>query len=275
MGTNGKALVTGAGRGLGKAIALELAGRGYHIIAGVRDLTAGAELLAAAAALEGTVELRRLDIASLGDYTPPPDLDILVNNAGYRGPYLPVEEAGMDEWQRTFATNFFGLIDLTRRVIPGMRKAGKGVICNIGSLGAYTPMPFYAIYRSSKAALTALCEALRIELAPFGIRVLEIPIGGVDTDMFRSSIAHRAPDAIAYEAYRPMAERHLLNAQSFSASAIGAAEAARKVVDALMVEGPLRRACDPNAEAGLRYLEGSTEEERLAAMMDRFGVRPA
>jgi short-subunit dehydrogenase len=272
MQATGKVLVTGASRGLGKAIALELAARGYHVIAGVRDVGSGEALLAEAA---GTIELQQLDMAALGDYKPPADLVMLINNAGYRGPYLPVEEAGMDEWQRTFATNFFGLIDLTRRVIPGMRQAGAGVICNIGSLGAYTPMPFYSIYRSSKVAVSALSEALRIELAPFGIRVLEIPIGGVDTDMFKSSIAHRPPEAIAFEAYRPMAEQHVENSRSFHASAISAEEAARNVVEQLRLAGPLRRACDPNAQAGIAYLEQSTEEERLAAMMGRFKVTPA
>ena len=272
MQQTGKVLVTGASRGLGKAIALELAARGYHVIAGVRELASGAGLLAEAA---GRIELQQLDLATLGDYTPPGDLLMLINNAGYRGPYLPVEETGMDEWQRTFATNFFGLIDLTRRVIPGMRKAGAGVICNIGSLGAYTPMPFYSIYRSSKVAVSALSEALRIELAPFGIRVLEIPIGGVDTDMFRTSIAHRPPEAIAYEAYRPMAEQHVENSSSFQASAISAGQAARNVADQLLVQGPLRRACDPNAEAGIAYIEQSTEEARLMSMMERFKVRPA
>jgi short-subunit dehydrogenase len=272
MQATGKVLVTGASRGLGKAIALELAARGYQVIAGVRDLASGAGLLSEA---RGAIELQQLDLAALGDYAPPDDLLMLINNAGYRGPYLPVEEAGMDEWQRTFATNFFGLIDLTRRVIPGMRKARTGVICNIGSLGATTPMPFYSIYRSSKVAVSALSEALRIELAPFGIRVLEIPIGGVDTDMFRSSIAHRPPDAIAYQAYRPMAEQQVENSRSFKASAIGAEQAARNVADELLVQGPLRRACDPNAQAGLAYLAQSTEEERLTAMMGRFGVTPA
>jgi NAD(P)-dependent dehydrogenase (short-subunit alcohol dehydrogenase family) len=273
MQQTGKALVTGASRGLGKALALELAARGHQVIAGVRELGAGADLVASAASLPGTIELQQLDVAALGDYAPPEDLSILINNAGYRGPYLPVEEAGMDEWQRTFATNVFGLVDLTRRVIPAMRKARAGVICNIGSLGTYTPLPFYSTYRSSKAAVAAVTEALRIELAPFGIRVLEIPIGGVDTDMFRSGIAHRAPDAIEYEQYRSMAERQLASSKSLGASAISAELAARNVVDQLFMEGPMRRACDPNAVAGLRYLEQSTEEERLEGMLARFDFK--
>ncbi|MES2898975.1 MAG: SDR family NAD(P)-dependent oxidoreductase [Pseudomonadota bacterium] len=267
-----RALVTGAGRGLGKAIALELAARGHHVFAGVRAQEAGAALLREAESLPGAVELQVIDVAALGDYTPPEDLDILINNAGYRGPYLPIEEAGMDEWQRTFATNFFGVVDLTRRVVPGMRRARSGVICNVGSLGATTPLPFYSIYRTSKVAVSALTEALRIELAPFGVRVIEIPIGGVDTDMFRSSIAHRAPDAVEYEAYRPMAEQQLENSKGIGASAISAEAAACNLVDELFRPGPMRRACDPNAVKGLTWLAQSSEEERLATMLARFKV---
>ncbi|RJF91691.1 SDR family NAD(P)-dependent oxidoreductase [Noviherbaspirillum saxi] len=269
----GKALVTGANRGLGKAIALELATRGFDVIAGVRDPASAVQLLEESRTLKGKIEVEALDVAALGDYRPPEDLQLLVNNAGYRGPYLPIEEAALDEWRKTFETNFFGVIDLTRRAIPALRNAGAGIICNIGSLGAYTPLPFYSIYRASKAAIAALSEGLRIELAPFGIRVIEIPIGGVDTDMLRSSIAHRPPDAIAYELYRPMAQAQAAMSESARVNALAPEIAARNVVDEIFRVGPLRRACDPNAVKGLEYIDSTTEEERMQAMLERFGVK--
>lgn len=271
----GKALVTGANRGLGKAIALELVSRGFDVIGGVRDPAACDQLLATAKSMPGTLTLHTIDVASLGDYRPPEDLRILVNNAGYRGPYLPIEETGMDEWRKTFDTNFFGLIDLTRRAILALRKAGDGIICNIGSLGAYTPLPFYSVYRASKVAVAAFSEGLRIELAPFGVRVIEIPIGGVDTDMLRSSIAHRPPDAVAYELYRPMAEAQAAMSETARMNALAPEQAARNVVDELFRRGPLRRACDPNAVKGMDYIDASTEEERAQAMFSRFGVKSA
>jgi NAD(P)-dependent dehydrogenase (short-subunit alcohol dehydrogenase family) len=275
MDKKGKALVTGASRGLGKAIALELATRGFEVIAGVRKLEGGADLLAQARGLAGSVELALIDMANLGDYQPPADLRILVNNAGYRGPYLPIEEAGMDEWRRTFDTNFFGVIDLTRRAIPALRNAQDGVICNIGSLGAYTPLPFYSMYRTSKAALSALSEGLRLELAPFGIRVIDIPIGGVDTDMLRTGIAHRPPEAVNYELYRPMAQAQAAMSEAARTNALPPEVAARNVVDELFRPGNLRRACDPNAVIGLAHIDASTEEVRALAMFERFGVKPA
>ncbi|MDX9741742.1 MAG: SDR family NAD(P)-dependent oxidoreductase [Gammaproteobacteria bacterium] len=273
MDNKGRVLVTGANRGLGKALALELAVRGFSVIAGVRDPSSAGGLIEDARGLAGSVEVVRLDVAGLGDYMPPSDLRILINNAGYRGPYLPVEEAPLDEWRRTFETNFFGVVELTRRAIPALRAVGNGIICNIGSMGAYMPMPFYSIYRSSKVALSAFTEGLRIELAPFGVRVIEIPIGGVDTDMLRTSIAHRPPDAIEFPLYRPMAEHQAAMPTAAGAGGVAPEVAARQVIDNLFQPGPLRRACDPNAVAGMAHVDSSTEEERAQAMFERFGVR--
>jgi short-subunit dehydrogenase len=165
-----------------------------------------------------------------------------------------------------------GVLDLTRRVIPAMLRAGSGVICNIGSCGVYSPLPFYSSYRTSKAALSALSEGLRIELAPFGIRVLEVPIGGVDTDMLQSSIAVRSPEAIAFPPYQPMAERIQVNARSGKTNATAPGEAARRIIDAIYTDGPLRRPCDENAEVILHRVEESTEEERMSGMLKAFGL---
>lgn len=274
MDAKGTALVTGASRGLGRAVAIELAQRGFDVVAGVRDVAAAqVDLLAAAAGAKGSLRVERLDVANLGDYAPPQDLRVLVNNAGFRGRYLPVEHADLDEWRRTFETNVFGVVDLTQRVIPILRQAGTGVICNIGSLGAYSPMPFYATYRASKMALAALTEGLCIELAPFGIRVIDIPIGGVETDMLKTSISRRPPEAIEYEAYRPMAERQVAMTQAAQSRVPSAQEVAVAVVDAILQDqGPLHRACDPTAAAMLPGIAASSDEQRLLAMMQHFGV---
>lgn len=274
MDATGTALVTGASRGLGRAIAIELARRGFDVVAGVRDVAATeAGLLAAAAGLKGSLRVERVDVANLGDYVPPKDLRVLVNNAGFRGRYLPVEHADLKEWRATFETNVFGVVDLTQRVIPVLREAGTGVICNIGSFGAYSPMPFYSTYRASKMALEALTEGLCIELAPFGIRVIDIPIGGVETDMLKTSISRQPPEAIEYEAYRPMAERQVAMIQSVQSRVPPAEEVAVAVADAILQdEGSLHRACDPTAVAMMPSIATSSSEQRLMTMMERFGV---
>ncbi|HYV60751.1 MAG TPA: SDR family NAD(P)-dependent oxidoreductase, partial [Acidimicrobiia bacterium] len=78
----------------------------------------------------------------------------------------------LELWREMFETNVFGLVEATRRAIPLMREAGGGVICNMGSSSILAPVPFYAAYRASKAAVSALSETLRAELAPLSIRVV-------------------------------------------------------------------------------------------------------
>jgi NAD(P)-dependent dehydrogenase (short-subunit alcohol dehydrogenase family) len=282
MDPTGVALVTGAARGLGRAIALEMARRGFDVVAGIRDLAVGPGLEADAskairsAASAGALRVERLDVTDLGEYEPPAGLRVLVNNAGFRGRYLPIEHSPLDEWRKTFDTNVFGLVELTQRVIPGMRDAGEGVICNIGSTGVYAPMPFYSVYRSSKAALAAISEGLRIELAPFGIRVIDVPIGGVDTDMLRTGIAVRVAEAVEHEPYRAMALRQrAMNEANPGLIVTSAEDSARLVVEAILTEpGPLRRACDAGAAAMMERVAASTEEERGVGLMRAFGLEP-
>jgi len=257
----GVALVTGAGRGLGRATALELAGRGFDVIAAMRDPAAGASLAADGAGRPGTITVERLDITALGDYEPPRDLRVLINNAGYRGPYFSVEGTPLDEWRRTFETNLFGVAELITRALPALRRT-RGVICNVASSGAFFPMPFYSVYRASKAALGVLDETLSLELAPFGIRVIEIPTGPVDTEMMASSFSNRPADAVEDPLYRPLAERQFAGRQSITPAS--PEDEARGIVDeVLRDQGPLRR---PAVAAEAQMVERwrtTTDEQRL------------
>ncbi len=274
MEPGGRVLVTGASRGIGRSLAIEFARRGFDVVAGVRDVSASAaDLKGAVKGLLGTLTVEHLDMVNLETYTLPADLRILINNAGFRGRYLPVEVASLEEWRKTFETNFFGLIMLTQRAIPILRARGGGVICNIGSTSIYTPAPFYSVYRSSKVALGAVSECLRAEVAPFGIRVIEIPIGGVDTDMMRSGIAHNPPEAIEYPLYRPMAELQMGMTKEVRENATSPDEAARRVADAVMADGgPLRPACDTGADRMLAQVDAASDEAWMRKMHEYFGV---
>ena len=86
-----------------------------------------------------------------------------------------------------FATNVFGLVAVTKAAVPIMRAAGGGVICNVTSSSTLAPVPFLGTYRASKAAVTALGESLAAEVAQFGIRVIEIMPGPIETDMLANS----------------------------------------------------------------------------------------
>jgi NAD(P)-dependent dehydrogenase (short-subunit alcohol dehydrogenase family) len=261
----GVALVTGASRGLGRAVALELARRGFDVVAGARDPTVGLSTEG-----PGRLTVERLDVTDLGDYTPPPDLRVLVNNAGYRGPYLSIEGTDLDEWRRTFETNLFGVAELTRRALPALRST-RGVICNVASTGAFFPSPFYSVYRASKAALGVLDETLAIEVAPFGVRVIEITTGPVDTDMMATSFSRRPADAIEEPLYAPMAERQWAHRVAITPTPVE--EEARGVVDEILRDdGPLRRPAVALEAAMVERWRGTTDEERLAAVKKSFGL---
>jgi NAD(P)-dependent dehydrogenase (short-subunit alcohol dehydrogenase family) len=266
----GCALVTGAGRGIGRAVALELARRGFEVLAGVRDPAAGAALREAAGAAAPRLRAQRLDLLDPGALALPERLRVLVNNAGVDGEYLPVEEAPLALWRRLFETNLFGLVELTRRAIPKLRAAGGGVICNVTSASLLFPMPFYAAYRASKAAVSALGESLAAELAESRIRILEVMPGPIDTDMLAAS--DRMPEAARFPAYRELAERAFAGRRAVQVAVTSAEDAARAVADAIQDDAaPLRVACDPT---GARLLAGwrkSSDEEWLRAMLASLG----
>jgi short-subunit dehydrogenase len=116
---------------------------------------------------------------------------VLINNAGY-GLYGPVEQVPMAEIRRQFETNFFGLVRLTQLVLPGMRQRGRGRILNVSSMGGRITLPGGAFYHASKYAVEALSDALRMEVAQFGIDVVLIEPGPVKTpwnDVAAASLA--------------------------------------------------------------------------------------
>jgi NAD(P)-dependent dehydrogenase (short-subunit alcohol dehydrogenase family) len=227
--------VTGASRGIGRAVALELAARGFDTIATMRDPAVGADL-------DG-VRVQRLDVTDPSSIHLPDGLRVLVNNAGVETDNLPVELMPSEMWQYLFATNVFGLVEVTKRAIPLMRAAGGGVICNVTSSSLLGPVPFLGAYRASKAAVTAIGESLATEVAGFGIRVVEIMPGPIETDMLTTS--ERPSPAIEHDEYRALAEKLWEQRQATRAAYTPAAEAARRIVDAICDDdGPLRYGCD-------------------------------
>ena len=152
----------------------------------------------------GRLHVRRLDVTDPSTFDLPVDLRVLVNNAGIDTDYLPVEHANVDDWRRMFETNVFGVVALTAAAIPTLRANQPAVVCTITSSSIIAAVPFYSAYRASKAAASAFGDSLRVEVAPFGIRVVEILPGPIDTDMFRLSTGEQ--DASRFEQYRVLGE---------------------------------------------------------------------
>lgn len=265
MEVNGTALVTGASRGIGRAVAFELARRGFEVVATMRRPEMGASLAREAEAKGLRVRIERLDLDDASSFHPPTELRVLVNNAGIEEAYLPVEATPLEQWRRIFETNLFGLVEITRRAIPALR-VHRGLVCNVTSSSLIVPTPFYAAYRASKAAVSALGETLRIELAPFGIRILEVLPGPIDTDMLAGS--DRPLEAAAYPEYAAMAERSYQNRKGAGALVTTPADAARSIVDAILDdETPLRIGCDPMSVQMLDAWRQTPDEQWMRSML--------
>ena len=176
-------LVTGASSGIGRATALRLAAVGQHVYAGVRKPADGDRLVQSAAGTGGEITPLILDVteagqiaaaaAAIGEHTASagrPGLDGLVNNAGY-GLACPAELVPLDAFRRQLDVNVTGQLAVTQAMLPALRRA-RGRIVMVSTIGVRFSPPFAGPLDAAKAALTALGEALRQELAPWGIRVV-------------------------------------------------------------------------------------------------------
>src|SRR4029077_2174406 len=204
MEPTGVAVDTGASRGIGRATALELARTGFDVVATMRDPGAGAALLEQARDERVRLRVEGLDVTDPGAIHLPDGLRVLVNNAGLEGEHHTVESTPMALWREVFETNVFGLIAVTAAALPLLRAGGGGVICNVPSSSLFAPMPFFAPYRASKAAVSAIDDSLRAEVAQYGIRIVEIMPGPIDTDMYAQS--EQPMGALDHPAYAALAQ---------------------------------------------------------------------
>jgi len=267
----GIALVTGAGRGLGRAVAVELAERGFDVLATLRRPETAADLPASASSAASRIRVEALDVTKPETMTLPDRLAVLVNNAGVETAYLPAEHAPLAAWREVFETNVFGLVELTRRAIPALRANGGGVIVNVTSSSLFFPMPFYSVYRASKAAVQAFGESLAAEVRPFGVRVLEVLPGPVETDMLAGS--DRPPEAARHESYAGLAAWAHVARQGMNGRTTSAAEAARRIADAVLDEGAaLRVACD---DVGGAMIAGADQAPYQVRLVGALGAMPS
>jgi NAD(P)-dependent dehydrogenase (short-subunit alcohol dehydrogenase family) len=263
MEVSGSALVTGASRGIGRAVALELARRGFDTVATMRDPRAGAALADEAS---GHLTVSHLDVTDPESYALPDDLRVLVNNAGIDTPYLPVEYSDLDDWRALFETNVLGAVALTGAAIRVLRANRPAVVCNITSSSILASVPFYSAYRATKAALSAFGDSLRVEVAPFGIRVVEILPGPIDTDMFRLSTGEA--HAARFDDYRVMARVVEQQRREYADPQVSdAALAAVRIIDAILDDtGPMRYGCEP-LSVGMLELWRQTDDETVFTLM--------
>jgi NAD(P)-dependent dehydrogenase (short-subunit alcohol dehydrogenase family) len=197
-------LITGASTGIGKATAILFQQRGWNVIATMRSPQKATGL----ANLKGVLCLP-LDVTDpasihsaiatgLEKFT---TIDAIVNNAGY-GLVGAFETSTREQIQRQFDTNVFGLMEVTRAILPHFRARQQGVIANISSVGGRVTFPLYSLYHSTKWAVEGFSESLQFELRPFNIRVKVVEPGPIKTDFYdRSADVTSNPEIPDYDGF--------------------------------------------------------------------------
>ena len=195
-------LITGCSTGIGREIADLALAEGYRVVVTARKPEAVADLVdthgerALAVALDVTDREQIAAAVAAADKTFG-GIDVLVNNAGY-GYMAALEEGEDDEVRRLFDTNYFGVVDTIKAVLPGMRARGRGHIINMSSMTGLVANPPNVYYSSTKFALEAVTEALAQEVASFGLHVTAIEPGAFRTDWGTRSMKESATPIDAY-----------------------------------------------------------------------------
>jgi NAD(P)-dependent dehydrogenase (short-subunit alcohol dehydrogenase family) len=189
-------LITGASRGLGRAFTEEALKAGHRVVATARNLRQLAEL---AGKFGKSVRAVSLDVTNEAQAKHAVDaaieafgvLDVLVNNAGY-GNVSPVEDTSLADFRAQIETNLFGVIIMTKAVLPYFRERGSGHIMQIASIGGRVGPTGRSAYAAAKFGVEGFSEALSKEVAPLGIKVTIVEPGGFRTDFAGSSTELRA-----------------------------------------------------------------------------------
>jgi NAD(P)-dependent dehydrogenase (short-subunit alcohol dehydrogenase family) len=185
------ALITGSSSGFGLLICVELAKAGFRVVASMRDVNRRERIDQTAGSLADRIDVRRLDVTETASIKPFVEsvvhdygrIDVLVNNAGFAMAGF-AEDLKLEEIQRQFATNFFGAVAMTQAVLPTMRQQGSGHIIMVSSIGGLVGLAGLGSYEASKHALEGWSESIRLEVNPFGIKVVLVEPGSYETDIW-------------------------------------------------------------------------------------------
>ncbi len=177
------AVITGCSTGIGHELAIQLNSLGWTVVATSRHPEM-LEPLKEAGCLTYSLDVTdsvQIDVTFDKIIKTTSRIDMLINNAGY-GLIMPSPDISMEEMKSQFQTNLFGTFAVIQKVLPVMKAQNCGFIVNMGSISGVAPTPFAGAYCASKAALHAWSDSLRMELKPFGIKVITIQPGGIATN---------------------------------------------------------------------------------------------
>ena len=265
-------LITGASSGIGYATAKYLIEKGHLVYGGARRLEKMQDLVDIGG------HTMKLDVTDHGQIREVVDqiikkegrIDVLVNNAGY-SIYGPIEDTSYEMAKQQFEVNLFGLAEVTKAVLPIMRKQRAGTIINISSMGGKIYMPFMGWYGATKFALEGWSDTLRLEVKQFGIRVVIIEPGAVKSELAGNALQNttNVPDS-AYSELQYVIEKGLVN--TFDPSLASDADVVAKVInDAVESENPETRYPVGNmAKENIQARESMSDKDYDKMVMDQL-----
>jgi NAD(P)-dependent dehydrogenase (short-subunit alcohol dehydrogenase family) len=258
--------ITGTSKGIGLTTALAFARKGHTVAATMRNPEAAPELSNTASKEKLDIRIYKMDVDSdtsvkegiekiVSEIGP---IDVLVNNAGIER-MGAVEDLTMDDFRAVMETNYFGAIRCIQAVLPGMRKRRSGCIINITSVAGQIASPAMGAYSPSKFALESLSEILAQEVKSFGIRVVIVEPGIINTSMAQHITVK--PDNSEYTHAERLSALFTASLKRPVSSDI----VADKIVEITETEDPLLRyPVGPNAIPTLRWRQSMTDEEWIA-----------
>jgi NAD(P)-dependent dehydrogenase (short-subunit alcohol dehydrogenase family) len=229
------ALVTGTSTGMGLHTAVELARRGFTVVATMRDTSRRDALDAAASEAGVTLDVRPLDVTDhdgaracvdsvLADHG---HVDVLLNNAG-RGAVATAEQLTMDEVRAQLEVNYLGPVAMTKLVLPSMRERGSGRVLTVTSVGGAVGQPFADAYCGAKFAVEGFMQSLAPVALAHGVRVSVVEPAAVASDF----VTNVARPEVADDAYSPQLSAYLDRTGAAFAAAQSSQDAARAIADA-------------------------------------------
>ena len=277
MGDDGRVvLITGCSTGIGRELVKAFSARGCRVVATARKLEAVADLAG------GGVRAVRLDVTDAGSVKDAVAdvlahegrVDVLVNNAGY-GQFGPIAELPLDDLRRQFETNVVGALAVAQAVAPSMIERRAGLIVNVGSVSGLVVTPFSGAYGASKAALHAISDALRLELGPFGVRVLVLQPGAVRSAFSGTASASISGIDWGTSRYAPVRQAVEARARTADSSGMPADRFARETVDVILSPEPPavdRRGPHAAKMTLLSWLPAKVRDKKLTALFGLDGL---
>lgn len=271
-------LITGCSSGIGKTAAYYYAEQGWNVVATMRDISMGADLAQAG------ITVLQLDVQDKDSIAQALDqaisrfgcIDVLVNNAGF-GLFGVFESIPDEKIRQQFDVNLFGVMDVTRSLLPHFRQNKAGVIVNISSGAGVFTLPMLSLYCASKFALEGFSEALSYELLPLGIQVKIVEPGGVVSTNFGQ---RSAAEAVYVNALADYADFTAATAQVFAGlrqTRLGTELDVAEVIYQASIDDSeqLRYVATEDIKPLLQARRESCESDYIQLMRSTFGYQPA